>query len=75
MVDDGDDDDLSVFLPGLATSRVTLGGSWVLDFHHGSYRPSRQSPTSISRLLRHAEEHSGSILLTPKPQGATTNGQ
>ena len=25
--------------------------------------------TSISRLLRHAEEHSGSILLTPKLQG------
>ena len=36
MVDGGADDvdDLSWFLLDLATSRATLGGSWVLDFHH-----------------------------------------
>ena len=45
MVDDGDDDsngdddsdgidDLSGFLLGLTISRATLGGSWVVDFHH-----------------------------------------
>ena len=34
-VDDGDDDDdLSGFLLGLATSHAALGGSWILDFHH-----------------------------------------
>ena len=41
-VDDGDDDDdLSGFLLGLATSRTTLGGFWVLDFHREGYSPSR----------------------------------
>ena len=39
-VDDGDDDDLSGFLLGLATSRATLGGSWVFDLHHWWYSPS-----------------------------------
>ena len=33
-VDDGDDDDLSGLLLGLATLRAALGGSWVLDFDH-----------------------------------------
>ena len=33
-VDDGDDEDLSGFVLGLATSRATLGGSCVLDFQH-----------------------------------------
>ena len=40
IVDDGgddDDNDLSVFLLSLATSRTTLGGSW--DFHHRRYSP------------------------------------
>ena len=32
MVDDGEGDDLSGFLLGLASSRAALGGSWVLDF-------------------------------------------
>ena len=32
--DDGDDDDLSGFLLGLATSRAALGDTWVLYFHH-----------------------------------------
>ena len=40
MVDDGDDDDdLSGFLLSLAISCSTLGGSWVLDFHHWWYYP------------------------------------
>ena len=30
---------------------------------------------SISRLLRHAGEDSGSILLTPEPQGARVGGR
>ena len=51
MVDDGDDDDddddLSGFLLGLAISRATLGGSWVLNFHHWWYSPSRQFPTYL----------------------------
>ena len=35
MVDDGEDDDyLSGFLLGLATSHAAQGGSWVLDCHH-----------------------------------------
>ena len=33
-VDDGDDDDLSGFLLGLATLRAALGSSLVLDFHY-----------------------------------------
>ena len=57
--DDGDDDNLG-FLLCLATSRATLGGSLVLEFRHWWYS---------SRLLRHVGEHSGSILLIPKPQG------
>ena len=66
MVADGvddDEDDISGFLLGLAISRAILGGSWVLDFHHWWYIP------GISCLLRHAGADSGSILLTPKPQG------
>ena len=37
MVDDGDnddDDDLSGFLLGLATSHAALDSSWVLAFYH-----------------------------------------
>ena len=47
MVDDGDDDDLSEFLLGLATLSATLGGSWVLDFHHWWYSTSSPSPTCL----------------------------
>ena len=65
--DDDDDAELSGFLLGLAISHTALLGSWVLDVHH--YRLNRQSPTCLhSRLLRHAGEHSDSILLAPKPQ-------
>ena len=46
MVHDGDDD-LSGFLLGMATSRAALGGSWVLDFYHWWYSPSRESPTCL----------------------------
>ena len=66
-----DDDDLSRFLLGLATSHATLGGSWVLDFHHWWYSSSRQSLlASINCLLRHAGEHSGSILLSRNRRGS-----
>ena len=34
MVDDDDNDDLSGLLLGLATSRATLDGFWIFDFHH-----------------------------------------
>ena len=67
-VDDGDD--LSGFLLGLATSCVALGGFWVLNFTTDGIAPAGNLLlASISRLLRHAGEDSGSILLTPKPQG------
>ena len=59
--DDDDDDDLSGFLLGLPTSRAALCGSWVLDFHQAG----NPILASISRLLRHAGDDSGSILLTP----------
>ena len=68
IVDDGDDD--SRFLLGLATSRAALGGSWVLDFHDCRAQEGNPLLASISRLLRHAGEDSGSILLTPKLQEA-----
>ena len=32
---------------GQATSRTALGGSWVLNFHHWWYSPSKQSPTCL----------------------------
>ena len=48
--------DISGFL-GLFTSRPTLGGSWVLDFHNWWYSPAGNPLlASISRLLRHARE-------------------
>ena len=54
----------SGYLLGLVTSCAAPRGSWVLNFHH----PAGNSRLdSISRLLRHAGKHSGSILLTPKP--------
>ena len=70
-VDDGDDDDLSGFLLSLATSRAALGGTWVLHFHTDGIAPGGNPLlASISHLLRHAGERNGSILLTPKLQGA-----
>ena len=58
-VDDGDDDeddDLSGFLLGLATSRVILDGSWVLDFHRWWYSPSRQCPTCLVETWHNAAD-------------------
>ena len=71
-VDDGDDD-LSGFLLGLSTSHATLGGSWVETFTtDGIATAGNPLLAYISHLLRHAREHSGSILLTTKLQGAST---
>ena len=50
-----------------AWQRATLGGSWVLHFL-GVAPAGNPLFASISRLLQHAGEHSGSILFTPKPQ-------
>ena len=66
--DDDDDNDLSGLLLGLATSRSTLGGSWILDLCDVA-TAGNLILASISHLLQHAGEHSGSILLTPRPHG------
>ena len=65
------DDDLSGFLLGLATSRAR--STWFLGLRLSPLMvASADNPllASISRLLRHAGEHSGSILLTPNSQRA-----
>ena len=63
-VNDGDDDDaLSGFLLGLATSRAALGCSWSFTTD-GMTLACDPQLASICRLLRHARELIDSILLT-----------
>ena len=51
---DDDDDDVSVFLLSLATSRAALGGTWVLDFTIDGITPAGNLLFAfITRLSRH----------------------
>ena len=49
MINNDDDDDLSGFLLGLASS---LGGSWVLDFHYSIAPVGNPLPASISHGMQ-----------------------
>ena len=76
MVDDGDDDDLSGFLLGLATSHAAKGRSWVLDFimvwmvwHQQAF--AYLPPLVTLYDMQDAGKHSSSILLNTKLQGAS----
>ena len=70
VVDNGDDDDISGFLLGQATSHAALGGSWILDFPTES-KDSASNPllASNSCFLRHTGEDSGLNSTHPKTTG------